>query len=102
MLNPPGSHAVEGDTRFLADANLQRVGAQEPTSTAQKANRAGRRVSEFVCVKVGGLLSFYMLSTIVCEAALALMQIDYVSSQHIVPTVSVHRLRCEPRGAGKL
>jgi hypothetical protein len=26
-LDPPGSHAVEGDTRFLADADLQRVGA---------------------------------------------------------------------------
>jgi hypothetical protein len=86
----------------LADTNVQRVGVQEPTSTAQTANSEGHRVSELVCVKAGGLLSFYMLSTIVCEAALALMQIDYVSSQHFAPTGSVQTLRCEPHGAGEL
>ena len=66
----------KGHTHFLADADLQRVRAQEPNSTAQTAKSEGHRVSEFVYVKGNRLLSLYMLSTLACGAALALMQID--------------------------
>jgi hypothetical protein len=67
---------LKGHTHFLADADLQRVGAQEPNSTAQTAKSEGHRVSEFAYVKGDRFLSLYMLSTIAYGAALALMQID--------------------------